>query len=154
MSYRELFRFMLDSFLIILKLPKQWTMVLLSKWILILFGIFLIGVAFLMLLYPTKARATIGKAGSTPFINYMEITLRMVPATALVLYADFSNYPILFLVLGWFMLATSLVLYFVPRRLHHQYALKCAALLNPTVIRFISPLSLLFGLFIIYGTIS
>ncbi|ALM09107.1 hypothetical protein SB49_01380 [Sediminicola sp. YIK13] len=129
-------------------------MVFLSKWILILFGIFLIGVAFLMLLYPTKARATISKAGSTPLINYMEITLRMVPAAALVLYADFSNYPMLFLVLGWFMLATSLVLYFVPRRLHHQYALKCAAILNPTVIRIISPLSLLFGILIIYATIS
>ena len=145
---------MFESFLIILKPSNQWTMVLLSKWILIFFGIFLIGVAFLMLLYPTKARATIRKAGSTPFINYMEITLRMVPAAALVLYADLSNYPRLFHVLGWFMLATSLILYFVPRRLHHQYALKCANLLNPSVIRFISPLSLLFGIFIIYGTIS
>ena len=129
-------------------------MVLLSKWILIFFGLFLIGVAFLMLFLPFKAIETLKKAGSTPFINYMEITLRMIPAAALVLYADYSRFPLIFYLLGWFMLATSLVLYFVPIRMHHQYALKSAAILNPLIIRCISPLSLLFGIFIIYGTLS
>ncbi|MGY8913632.1 MAG: hypothetical protein ACKVJF_00925 [Flavobacteriales bacterium] len=129
-------------------------MVLLSKWILIFFGLFLIGVAFLMLFLPFKAIETLKKAGSTPFINYMEITLRMIPAAALVLYADYSRFPLIFYLLGWFMLVTSLVLYFVPIRMHHQYALKSAAILNPLIIRCISPLSLLFGIFIIYGTLS
>lgn len=129
-------------------------MVLLTKYILIVFGIFLIGVSFLMLFFPSKARKTLRKAGSTPVINYMEITLRMIPAASLVLYADYSKFTLIFHLLGWFMLATSLVLYFVPRRMHHQYALKSADILNPLFMRCISPLSLLFGMFIIYGTLS
>jgi hypothetical protein len=129
-------------------------MVLWYKWVLILFGIFLIGVGLLMLFFPSKARGILRKAGSTPFINYMEITVRMIPATALVLYADYSNYTLVYQVLGWFMLATSVVLYFVPRKMHHEYALKCAAILNPLFIQCISPLSLLFGLCILYGTLS
>ncbi|MEB8330528.1 hypothetical protein OO009_14290 [Flavobacteriaceae bacterium KMM 6897] len=129
-------------------------MVLLAKIILILFGVFLIGVGFIMLFFPSNARNILRKAGSTPFINYMEISVRMLPAAALVLYADNSNYTLVFHVLGWFMLITSLILFFVPRRMHHQYALKCAAILNPMFIQCISPLSLLFGLFILYGTLS
>lgn len=129
-------------------------MVLLAKYILIVFGIFLIGVSFLMLFFPSMARETIKKAGSTPVINYMEITLRMIPAACLVLYADYSKFTLIFHWLGWFMLATSLVLYFVPRRMHHQYALKSAEILTPVFMRCISPLSFLFGMFIIYGTLS
>lgn len=129
-------------------------MILLSKWVLILFGIFLIGVGLLMLFHPKTARKTLRKAGSTVFINYMEITIRMIPATALILYADYSIYTLPFRILGWFMLATSLILYFVPRKWHHQYALKSAAILNPPFIQGIAPLSLLFGIFILYGTLA
>ncbi|SEA76700.1 hypothetical protein SAMN05443667_108143 [Flavobacterium gillisiae] len=125
-------------------------MVLLAKWIVILFGCFLISAGFLMLFYPSKARAIIGKAGSTNFINYAEITIRMIPAAALVIYADFSKYPEVFSVLGWFIIATSLVLYVIPRKIHHAYAVYCAALLKPNLIRLTSPFSILFGSFIIF----
>lgn len=124
-------------------------MVLLAKWIVILFGCFLISAGFLMLFYPSKARAIIGKAGSTNFINYAEITIRMIPATALVIYADFSKYPEVFSVVGWFMIITSLVLYAVPRKTHHAYAVYCAAFLKPNLIRLTSPFSILFGSFLI-----
>tara|TARA_R110002051_G_scaffold130040_1_gene203785 strand:- start:3195 stop:3587 length:393 start_codon:yes stop_codon:yes gene_type:complete len=129
-------------------------MELFAKWILIFFGIFLICTGFLMLFYPVKARETIKKAGSTPFINYTEITVRMIPAAAFVIYAGSSKFTLAFLLLGWFMLGTSLILYFIPRKWHHQYALKCAAILSPLIIQYISPLSLFFGTFILYGTIA
>ena len=125
-------------------------MVLLAKWIVILFGCFLISAGFLMLFYPSKARAIIGKAGSTNFINYAEITIRMIPAAALVIYANFSKYQEVFSILGWFIIATSLVLYVIPRKIHHAYAVYCAALLKPNLIRLTSPFSILFGSFIIF----
>jgi hypothetical protein len=71
-------------------------MALIAKWIVILFGCFLISARFLILFYPLKARAIIGKTGSTNFINYAAITIRMIPATALTIYADFSKYPEVF----------------------------------------------------------
>lgn len=124
--------------------------ILLAKWTVIAFGIFLISVGFLQLFAPKIARATIGKAGSTNFINYAEITIRMIPAIAMILYADFCRYPEFFKLLGWFMLGTSIVLYFVPRKYHHNYALKAANILKPLYIRLLFPFSMLFGGFVLY----
>ena len=57
-----------------------------AKWTLILFGVFFIFVGGLMLFKPKVARATLRKAGSTNLINYGEITIRMIPATALIIF--------------------------------------------------------------------
>lgn len=125
-------------------------MILIAKYIVIFFGVFLIGVGVLMLLRPAKAREYLRKAGSTNIINYSEITIRIIPAAGLVIYSEFSKFPEIFQVLGWFMIATSVVLYFVPRRIHHKYALWCANILIPKYVRVISPFSILFGCAIIY----
>jgi uncharacterized membrane protein YfcA len=125
-------------------------MILVAKYVVIIFGVFLIGVGLLMLIKPAKAREYLKKAGSTNFINYSEITIRMIPAAGLVIYSEFSKYPEIFKLLGWFMIATSVVLYFVPRRIHHKYALWCAEILTPQYVRLISPFSILFGCAIIY----
>ena len=127
--------------------------VIIAKWIVIIFGLFLIFVGFLMLLAPRKARQTLRKAGSTNFINYAEITIRMIPAAGLVLYSEFSKFPEFFKILGWFMIITSLVLYIVPRRMHHNYSIRCAEILNPFYFQLISPFSFLFGGFLIYSVL-
>jgi hypothetical protein len=124
-----------------------------AKFIVILFGIFLVGVGLLMLMNPEKAREYLRQAGSNNLINYTEITIRMIPAAGLVLYSEFSKFPEIFNYIGWFMIGTSIVLYFVPRRLHHRYALMCADILKPPLIRGASPFSILFGVAIIYSVI-
>jgi hypothetical protein len=103
-----------------------------------------------MLFNPAKARATLRKAGSTNFINYAEITIRMIPAIGMILYADYSRYPEVFKVFGWFMLGTSIVLYFVPRTLHYGFSRKSADILKPLYVQLLSPLAFLFGATIIY----
>lgn len=104
-----------------------------------------------MLFKPKKARATLRKAGSTNFINYAEITLRIIPATAMIVYSDLSKFPEVFTVFGWFMLITSFVLYFVPKKLHHYFSNKAADVLKPLCFQFISPLSFIIGVIIIYS---
>jgi uncharacterized membrane protein YfcA len=125
-------------------------MVAIAKWVVILFGMFIIYTGFLMLFAPEKARATLRKAGSTNFINYAEITIRMIPAIGMIIYSDYSKYPEAFKIFGWFMLGTSIVLYFVPRKLHHSYSLKSAEILKPLYFRLLSPITLTFGSAIIY----
>lgn len=120
-----------------------------AKWTLIGFGIFFICVGGIMLFRPKTARETLRKAGSTNLINYGEITVRMIPATALIIFADYSKYPEFFKLFGWFMLITSFVLYFVPKKLHHNFSNKCADVLKPIYFQLISPLSILIGIFII-----
>ncbi len=124
-----------------------------AKWIVLIFGLFLILVGFLMLFAPKKANETLRKAGSTNLINYAEITIRMIPAIGLILYAEFSKFPDFFKLLGWFMLITSLILYVVPRKLHHNYSLKAAHILKPVYIQLIAPFSFLFGGFLIYSVL-
>lgn len=128
-------------------------MIPLAKIIVILFGLFLIGAGCVMLFKPTKAREILRKAGSTNFINYAEITIRMIPAISLIVYADFSKYPEVFTIFGWIMLITSVILYFVPRKLHHGYSLKCAEILTPFYFQLVSPFSMLMGAGFIYSVL-
>lgn len=104
-----------------------------------------------MLLKPQKAREILRKAGSTNFINYTEITVRMIPAAALILSADISKYPEGFKIFGLFMLLTSLVLYFVPRQIHHNFSNKAADILKPFYFQLISPFAFIIGILIIYS---
>lgn len=120
-----------------------------AKWTLLAFGIFFIAVGGVMLFNPKLARETVRKAGSTNFINYAEITLRMIPAIAIVIYSDVSEHPEVFKIVGWFMLLTSFVLYFVPRKHHHAFANKAADTLKPIYFQLISPLSISIGVFIL-----
>ena len=121
-----------------------------GKWIVMFFGAFFIFIAAIMLIKPKIARETLRKAGSSNFINYAEITLRMIPAVGLILAAENSKFPDVFKTFGWFMLLTSFVLYFVPRKLHHNFSNKCADILKPIYFQFISPFSFLVGILIIY----
>lgn len=122
-----------------------------AKWTTILFGVFIILVGFLMLFAPKKARAILRKAGSTNFINYAEITIRLIPAIAMILYADFSKLPIAFKIFGWIMVATSVILYIVPRKTHHRFSMKSADRLKPIYFQLISPFAMLLGGLIIYN---
>lgn len=126
---------------------------IIAKYTIILFGLFFIFIGFIMLFNPKKARATLRKAGSTNLINYGEITIRMIPATALIIYADLSKFPEVFKIFGWFMLLTSFVLYFVPKHLHHNFSNKAADILNPLYFQFISLFSFTIGVIIIYSII-
>ena len=125
-------------------------MLIIAKWIIILFGIFFIIVGLIMLFVPKKANQILRKAGSTNVINYAVITIRMIPAAALILYSDFAKYPEIFKIFGWIMLITSIILYFVPRQLHHKFSLKSADILKPLYFQLISPFAFLIGIFLIY----
>lgn len=123
---------------------------IIAKYLIIFFGIFFICVGFLMLIKPEKARATLRKAGSTNLINYGEITIRIIPAVALIIISDLSKYPLIFNLFGWFMLLTSVVLYFVPKKLHHDFSNKCADFLKPVYFQLIAPFSMTIGIVLIY----
>lgn len=128
-------------------------MIITAKIVILIFGVFLILVGFLMFFKPKSVRSILQKAGSTSFINYAEITIRMIPAIAMVIYAEYSKHPDVLKTLGWFIITTSLLLYAIPRRIHHAYSLKSAEILKPRYFQLISPFSIFFGALIIYTVI-
>jgi len=107
-----------------------------------------------MFFNPEKARATIRMAGSTNFINYTEITIRLIPGIALLICAHLSKHALFFEGLGWIIVSTSVVLYTIPRTWHHQYAVKAADLLKPNYLRLVAPISILGGGFFIYSILG
>ena len=129
-------------------------MIICTKLIVIGFGLFIICAGFVMLIAPERAKQIVSKAGSTNLINYLEITIRVIPAIALVLYSDLSKYPAFYKAFGWIMLVTSLILLFVPRRMHHNYAFRCATVIQPFLFRIISLFAFGFGGFLIYGVMK
>jgi len=126
----------------------------LSLLIVVLFGLFFIVSGFLMLLRPEWVRRTIAKAGSTNLINYAEISLRLIPGAALILASDAANYPEPFWWAGWFIVASSGVLFFVPPRLHNAYSVRSAQMLTPTLLRIIFPFALLIGGCIVWNVVG
>jgi hypothetical protein len=126
---------------------------IISKWTIIIFGLYFISAGLLMLINPKKANDILRKAGSTNFINYMEISIRIIPAVGLILSADNSKFPDIFKIFGWFMLLTSLVLYFVPRQLHHNFSVKAADIIKPFYFQLISPFAFVIGALLIYSVV-
>lgn len=124
-----------------------------AKWTVIAFGIFIILVGFLMLFRPKKVIQILRKMASTNLINYTEITLRLIPASAMIICADFAKYPNVFKFYGWIMLITTLVLFFIPRTIHHNFSLKIADNFKPFYFQLISPFSFFIGTFLIYTLI-
>lgn len=126
-------------------------MLTIAKFVSVLFGLFFIAVGILMLLNPVKANQILRKAGSTNLINYGEILIRMIPAVALIIYADHARHALPFLVLGWFMIGTSVVLLLVPKEWHHRYSTKSADILKPVYFRLLSPVSMAIGVAVLYN---
>ena len=104
-----------------------------------------------MLLKPGIAREILRKAGSTNFINYAEISLRMLVSAAFIVYSEHAKCLDIFYITGWFMLITSFILYLIPRKMHHSFSLKSAEILKPVYFQIISPFAFAIGLIILYN---
>ena len=124
-----------------------------TRWVVILGGVWLIAVSCFMLARPQTALRCLGKMASTNLINYAEISSRMIWGIALVLAAELSKFPEVFRILGLFLAATSAVLFLVPRKWHAGYASYCSNRLSPPLVRIFAPFSLAFGIFLIYAIV-
>lgn len=124
-----------------------------AQWLVILSGIWLIAVSIFMFASPQTATRCLSKAASTNFINYSEITLRGIWGMALVLYADLSKFPEFFRIFGIFVVVTTAVLFFIPRKWHARYAVWWSNKFTAPYMRIASAFSLAFGIFLIYAVV-
>jgi uncharacterized membrane protein YfcA len=126
-------------------------MLIIAKFTVIAFGIFIIFCGFLMLFAPKKANDYLRKFGSTNFINYAELFIRIIIGIAIIYASDISKFPNIFRIFGWFLVITAIILCCIPRRIHHKFSLQAAETLKPFYFQLISPFSFLFGAVIIYS---
>ncbi|MCP5395353.1 MAG: hypothetical protein H6918_01220 [Sphingomonadaceae bacterium] len=82
----------------------------------------LFGVSGLCALSPARAQQGLAAMGSNLTIHVGEHLLRGATGAALVLRSADTKTPDLFLLGGWFILGSSLLILALPRRWHHAYA--------------------------------
>jgi uncharacterized protein YjeT (DUF2065 family) len=128
-------------------------MELVSKVIIICFGLFLIYSGFLMFINPEKARTIIGKAGSTIVINYGELIVRLILGISFVFCAKTNLYEQYFSIFGYFLIISAIILMFTPMKTHHKFSTKAAETLKPIYLRICAPFSIAFGLLLLYAII-
>ena len=92
-------------------------------------------------------------AGFFAVVSFFTVSVSAVSFLFASLFTATSMYPTVFTLFGWFMLLTSLVLYFVPKRLHHDFSNKSADILKPIYFQFISPISVAIGIMLIKAVI-
>lgn len=124
-------------------------MELISKSIVFAFGLFLIYSGFLMFFNPERARAIIGKAGSTIVINYGELIIRLLLGISFVISAKSNAYELYFRVFGYFLIISAVILMLTPIKTHHKFSTKAAETLRPIYLRICAPFSIAFGILIL-----
>jgi len=117
-----------------------------ALFVILLAGLWLIGVAVLMATRPDRFRHYLSRTAATWRINLTEQGLRLFAGIALVVRAEASKLPLLLEAGGWFIILSSVALLVIPLHLHAGYAIFWSRKLKPWMVRAIAPLSAAFGL--------
>ena len=90
--------------------------------IVVAFGIFLVGLALAALLTPARARGFLSGFATTPNKHYLEMAVRLVVGAAVLATASRMPFPLPFMVFGWVLVLSTLVLSLMPWRWHNRFA--------------------------------
>lgn len=90
--------------------------------IVVLAGIWLIGLAVAAIAKPDFVKQFFDKFASSAFTHFLEMFLRLIVGAAFVIYSPQMRFSVIFTVFGWLLILTTAVLMFVPWRLHRRFA--------------------------------
>lgn len=103
-----------------------------------------------MVIAPQRCLKFLSKMGSTPAIHFGEHILRGLAGLCLMGVSAHTPYPKAFLIVGGFLLATSILIGLAPRRWHHKYAVYWADRVSPLALRVMSVVPLGVGIYLVY----
>ena len=98
---------------------------------------------------PKKDKKIIAMAGSTTFINYFELTIRLIVGIAFIFVS--TKFDQVYSMIGYFLIISALILMIIPKKLHNGFSTKAAEKLKPIYLKIAAPFSLFGGLLLIYG---
>lgn len=113
------------------------------------FGLFLIWSSYMLFFNPEKVKKIIAMAGSTTFINYFELTIRLIVGIAFIFVS--TKFDQVYSMIGYFLIISALILMIIPKKLHNGFSTKAAEKLKPIYLKIAAPFSLFGGLLLIYG---
>ena len=95
---------------------------LLASFLVLLAGLYLVGLGVVSLLSPARATRFLGGFASSAGTHYLEIACRLVAGGALLLAAPRMLFSGFFIIFGWILVATTVGLSAIPWRWHHRFA--------------------------------
>jgi hypothetical protein len=114
-------------------------------------GLWLIAVSLFMLVTPRRALRALAAMGGTRTVHFGEMAIRTLAGLALVLAAATSRFPSVIALIGWFLIASALILTILPRRWHAAYSTCWAQRIPVTAVRLVAPLSMVAGGLLIWS---
>lgn len=99
---------------------------------------------------PALAQRFLLGFAESPHIHYLELSLRLSVALALLVHAPTMLYAPLFKGFAWIVLGTTIIMLLLPWRWHRAFARRTVPYANRYV-RWIGVVSLLLGLFLLYA---
>ena len=94
-----------------------------SQWLVIVGGLWLIGLGAFMLVQPRQALRVLGQMGGSPMAHFGELAVRILVGIAMVLAAAASRFPVAIAVIGSFLIVSALLLVTAPIRTPSQHLL-------------------------------
>lgn len=94
----------------------------LASVLVLLVAVYFIGLAIFTFARPELAKRFLESFASTQKLHFIEMIVRVVVGTALVYYAPQMKFSGIFTILGWIVIATTVILFFVPWKLHRRFA--------------------------------
>lgn len=124
--------------------------------IVVLSGIWLIGLAGAAVGKPDVVKRFFDKFASSAFTHFLEMFVRLIVGTAFVIYSPQMRFSFVFTVFGWMLIATTAVLLFVPWRLHRRFADRSLPMVTSRMLLFalVSSIGGIFILFSAFGAVD
>lgn len=98
-----------------------------ALFIVVFVGLFQVGLAAVCFIAPKRAVDFLGAFASSRKAHLIEMALRLVAGGAFLINAPAMRFPSAFLLFGWVLIASSVVLLILPWRLHQRFAEQYAA---------------------------
>ncbi|WP_436355558.1 hypothetical protein [Brevundimonas sp. CEF1] len=121
-----------------------------SQGIVLLTGVWLIGISLMMLAAPRRALRALSAMGGSNAVHFGELGLRLLVGIAFVPAAAMSKAPMAISVIGWFLAASAVALMILPRRWHSAYSTYWAGRIPVLAVRLMAPLSVIAGIVLIW----
>jgi len=118
----------------------------------LLTGLYLVGLAVVATLAPAKAARFLFGFASSARAHYLELVIRIIVGGAILLYAPRMLFSHLFSAFGWVLVITTACLLAIPWQWHHRFAQRAV----PHAVRnlpLVSAASFVFGVFILTAVI-
>lgn len=116
----------------------------------LLAGLWLVGLAVVTFVKPEAVKAFFSRFASSAFTHFLEMLARLVVGIAFVIYAPQMKFAIVFAAFGWLLIVTTVVLMFVPWKLHKKFADRSLPMMYQWLTVF-GVISFLGGAFIVFS---